>query len=222
MNDCPNADVRDRLPDLLHDRLDGAARASVEAHVAACADCAAELALLGDVRKAWGTPKVDVVSIVAALPAYRAPARRSWAGWRSAAAIAVIVAGASSVVVLQRGGPVDTSGVARPATATVPPKSPQVASTDVPPASASVPAVQAHAGIDSVAGASARPDSVRSGGVGVAPPRELAMGGGTLGDLDNRELASLLKDIESLDAVPSVDVESTPVSPISPASPDAR
>ena len=222
MNDCPNADVRDRLPDLLHNRLDGAARASVEAHVAACADCAAELALLSDVRKSWDTPKVDVAAIVAALPSYRAPARPSWGGWRAAAAIAVIVAGASSVALLQRSGPADIAGVERSTTATVLPQFPQVASTDVSPTSASVPAVQAHAGIDSVSGASARSDSVRSGGVAVAPPRELAMGGGTLGDLDNRELASLLKDIESLDAVPSVDVESTPVSPIGPASPDAR
>ena len=52
--------------------------------------------------------------------------------------------------------------------------------------------------------------------VAVRAERELAMGGGSLGDLDDRQLATLLKDIESLDAVPSVEVENTPVSPIAP------
>jgi hypothetical protein len=46
--------------------------------------------------------------------------------------------------------------------------------------------------------------------------RELAMSGGTLTDLSDRELNSLLREIESLDAVPSTDVESVPVSPIPP------
>ena len=219
MNDCTNADVRDLLPDLLHGRLDAAARASVEAHVAACADCAAELAVLRNLRSATGTPKVDIASIVAALPAYRAPARRSWVGWRSAAAIAVIVAGASSVAVLQRGVPTEIAGVAHSSTVTLPPRPPVVASTHVPSTTGSVPTGQAHTGFDSTVGPSATLGQAPSAAVAVAAPRELAMGGGTLGDLDNRELASLLKDIESLDAVPSVDVESTPVSPISPASP---
>jgi len=44
------------------------------------------------------------------------------------------------------------------------------------------------------------------------------MGGGSIGDLDDRELTSLLKDIESLDAVPTVEVDNTPVSPIGPGS----
>jgi hypothetical protein len=42
------------------------------------------------------------------------------------------------------------------------------------------------------------------------------MGGGALTDLSDRELASLLKDIDSLDAVPSTDVESVPIAPIAP------
>ena len=43
------------------------------------------------------------------------------------------------------------------------------------------------------------------------------MSGGTLNDLSDRELTSLLKDIESLDAVPSVEVDNTPLSPIGPS-----
>lgn len=219
MNDCPNADVRDLLPELLHGRLDAAARASVEAHVAACADCAAELALLRNLRSAMGTPKVEVASIVAALPAYRAPARRSWVGWRSAAAIAVIVAGASSVAVLQRGMPGEVVEAARSSTVTLPPRLPRVASTHVLSTIGSGPTGQARTGFDSAVGATATLGKTPPEAVAVAASRELAMGGGTLGDLDNHELASLLRDIESLDAVPSVDVESTPVSPIGPASP---
>ena len=52
MNDCSNAEIRDRLPDLLHERLDASARATVAAHVADCADCREELELLRDVRAA--------------------------------------------------------------------------------------------------------------------------------------------------------------------------
>jgi hypothetical protein len=50
----------------------------------------------------------------------------------------------------------------------------------------------------------------------VPAERELAMSGGSLNDLSDRELSSLLKEIESLDALPSTDVESVPLSPIAP------
>ncbi|PYP60840.1 MAG: hypothetical protein DMD26_18920, partial [Gemmatimonadetes bacterium] len=50
MTDCPNAEMRDRLPDLLHERLDASARAVVMAHVADCDDCRAELVVLREAR----------------------------------------------------------------------------------------------------------------------------------------------------------------------------
>ena len=69
MNDCPNAEIRDRLPDLLHEHLDAGARAQVMAHVERCADCRAELALLREARSLLATaPLVDVGRIVRALP----------------------------------------------------------------------------------------------------------------------------------------------------------
>jgi anti-sigma factor RsiW len=69
MTDCPNATVRDRLPDLLHGALDAPTRAEVEAHVAGCTDCTSELALLRDARTTLAhAPPVDVAAIVAALP----------------------------------------------------------------------------------------------------------------------------------------------------------
>ena len=166
MTDCPNGDVRDLLPDLVHDRLTPDVRREVEAHVRACADCSQELALLRTMRTSLRrAPAVDVASLAAAIPPYRAPARRAWGGWRVAAAIMILAAGGTSVAVL--GGRGDVAAVA--------------------PAS-------------------------------VFASRELAMGSGPISDLDDAELSTLLKDLATLDAVPSADVENGAlVSPIEPA-----
>jgi hypothetical protein len=221
MNDCPNADIRDLLPDLVHRRLDAEAHAMVEAHLAECADCRSELALLRDLRASLGrTPRLDIGAIAAAVPAYRSPVRGSWVGWRTAAAITILVAGGSSVALLQRNivpgvdtafvVPAPASGLSHVARApggalgVVPGGAPVKAPLAKPLAPvASQPSVVAVA----VSSAST------SGG------RELAMEGGSLNDLSDRELASLLKDIESLDAVPSVEVYNTPLAPISPSAP---
>src|SRR5689334_8858442 len=112
MNDCTNAEIRDQLPDLLHERLDDGARAVVMAHVADCIDCRDELRLLGDVRAAIEAraPRVDVAYVIGALPkpprgeATRiASRRRVWTDWRVAAAVTLLVAGGSSVALLGRG-----------------------------------------------------------------------------------------------------------------------
>ena len=219
MNDCPNANVRDLLPDLVHGRLDVEARAMVEAHVAGCADCRWEVALLRDLRASRRrTPQLDLAAIAAVVPAYHAPARRSWTGWRAAAAIIVLVAGASSVALLQRN--VD-QGRSSGSLASV-------ASSSVPaPGPAPVRAPSTHA-VTAPAQTSMRETAAP---VVASPPApsvrvadagrdgELAMGGGSLSDLNDRELASLLKDIESLDAVPSIEVDNTQIAPISPATP---
>jgi len=39
VNDCVNAEIRDQLPDLVHERLDASALAIVMAHVDGCIDC---------------------------------------------------------------------------------------------------------------------------------------------------------------------------------------
>lgn len=213
MNDCPNADVRDLLPDLINDRLDEATRRMVEAHLAHCADCRDELAVLRDVRATMRhTPAVDVAGIVAALPAYRAPARRSWVGWRIAAAITVVAAGASSLVVVRGGARAPTvDSVAM--TITKGSESPVAVSTPArSESSAVVPSVTP------AAPHSPAPAPAAGGQATTAAPREreLAMAGGALTDLSDRELATLLKDIESMDALPSVDVESTTATPLSP------
>jgi anti-sigma factor RsiW len=113
MTDCPNGEVRDLLPDLLHDRLPPEVRRDVEAHVRGCEECRAELALLGAMRSSLRrAPAIDAAAVAAAIPPYRAPARRSWGGWRAAAAIVVLAAGGTSVAVLQsRHGVGDTAAV---------------------------------------------------------------------------------------------------------------
>ncbi|HEX6807774.1 MAG TPA: zf-HC2 domain-containing protein, partial [Gemmatimonadaceae bacterium] len=61
MTDCSRGDMRDLLPDLLHERLDAATRAEVTRHVASCAECRAEVELLRSMRSALApAPRVDV------------------------------------------------------------------------------------------------------------------------------------------------------------------
>ena len=189
----------------------------VEAHVGKCAECAAELELLRQLRAVRRTPSVDVASIAAALPAYRAPGRRSWVSWRAAAAITVLVAGASSVAVVQRGvsSHVDTGSRAIAAPVSTP-VSIDTVTIDPRVAISTIPTQKAPAAAEPITAPVTKASPTRAV-ERAATGRELAMGGGAMGDLDDRQLASLLKDIESLDAVPSVEVESTPTSPIPPS-----
>ena len=69
MIDCTNDWMRDRLPELLHGRLNAMDRGALEVHLRNCASCAAELALLRRARSAMAdVPAVDVAAIVRALP----------------------------------------------------------------------------------------------------------------------------------------------------------
>jgi hypothetical protein len=186
MTDCPNGELRDLLPDLLHDRLEPELRRVAEEHLRTCAVCRAELALLRDLHASMRrAPAVDASRIAATIPAYRAPARRAWSGWRAAAAIVILAAGGTSVVLVQRGVGVGPADSMRP---------------------------DARAVV--VAPVESSTSTISRG----APPRELATASSATSDLSERELSALLKEIESLDAVPSAEVENpAPVSPVSPA-----
>src|ERR1700741_3115959 len=100
-NDCTNAEMRDLLPDLLHERLESSARAAVLAHVDACNDCRDELRLLREIEGVLTTrtPRIDLESIAKRLPPPpvkripMAPRGRVWLDWRVAAAITLLVAG---------------------------------------------------------------------------------------------------------------------------------
>lgn len=114
MTDCPNAEIRDRLPDFVHGQLAAEALAEVSRHVAACTACAAEVTLLRELRASLrATPSVDVARIVAALPRARGPAQatgviahRRWErfDWRVAAAVVALAIGGGSVAVWNNGG----------------------------------------------------------------------------------------------------------------------
>lgn len=108
MTDCPNVQMRELLPDLRHHALSASDRADVEAHLTECADCAAELAVLRSahhVMSAVRVPAIDIRSIVAALPrpvslhVSRSVPRRSRTLFRIAAAVSFISLGGISVAV---------------------------------------------------------------------------------------------------------------------------
>ena len=106
MRDCPEGDLRDALPLLAHGKLAGAERARVEAHVAECATCAAELDLLRAVARAYDVARIDSATIVAALPVARArresrPFHRQPL-WQLAASLTLMIAGTATVMLVQR------------------------------------------------------------------------------------------------------------------------
>jgi anti-sigma factor RsiW len=197
MNDCVNAKMRDQLPDLVHDRLSAADRASVLAHVEACGDCRDELQLLRDARAmfARGIPRVDVAYVVGALPkapAPRATARlepsrraRTWSDWRIAAAVTLLIAGGGSYAVMSshRTGMADT--VVASSTAAVSPTTRAVAIVD----SSPIP------GLDQLV----VPDDDQPAATGSLDTR--------LGDLNEDQLNVLLKDMDNLRAVPASEPE---------------
>jgi len=193
MTDCPNAEMRDRLPDLLHERLDASARAVVITHVDGCDDCRAELMLLREASVALTSDvrAVDITSITRVVIGRTAgaqePTRRRapspWMDWRVAASIAVLaVGGASFAIFRARQQPVAAPVPAAVSRSVPAPVSEQVA-TDIQP-----PAV--HATPTSAAPANA----------------ELSAAGG-VGDLSDSDLRALLDDLQSIDAMPSAEPE---------------
>jgi anti-sigma factor RsiW len=203
MNDCPNGEMRDRLPELLHGQLQGAERAAMEEHVASCADCQAELALLAGMRGALSrAPAANVADILFAIgkppiapahapsapaqatPLHRTRTRDGWGGWRAAAAIAAITVGGAAVAVARH----EPAVVGAPRVAIAPRvavDSPLVART---PETTTV------------------ATTTRAPQAGPRATRQLAVSG-DVSDLSDRELAALLGELESLEVLPSADVE---------------
>lgn len=111
MSDCANVEMRELLPELVHDRLDAATHARVTAHLAACSECRAELELLQTARQALRPiMPLDKRAIVAALPLPKSRQTAHTLGsrrvWRIAAAVTVIALGGVSLnTVRQLGGP---------------------------------------------------------------------------------------------------------------------
>ena len=195
MTDCSNAEIRDRLPDLLHERLDATMRAVVVAHVAECVECRDELELLRGVHKTLiaRTPRVDIAYIVGALPKAPAPRReirpaipapRRWSDWRIAAAVTLLIAGGGSYAVMSSHRTRMADTVA-PSTAAVSPTTRAIAIVD----SSPMPSV------DQLV----VPDDDQPAAIGNLDTR--------LGDLNEDQLNVLLKDMDNLRAVPASEPE---------------
>lgn len=118
MNANACVDVVDLLPDWTAGRLDAVRSARVAAHVARCADCAGEVALLRALR--WGRPEpsADFADRVARAVLAPAPSTRTpvppqraivWrSAWRiSAAAVLVLIVG-TAVITTQARGPAES------------------------------------------------------------------------------------------------------------------
>jgi hypothetical protein len=205
MNDCPNADIRDQLPDLLHERLDVSMRAAVMAHVDACVDCRAELELLRSVHEMLvsRTPRVDINYVVNALPKRAAqpvrvaPRHRAWSDWRIAAAVTVLAVGGGSFALLRHGATPATADSAFVSTIT-PSLGNNAADSSAPrqPSANPNPSESRHvsqpAPANTVASADDQP--------GLATSARLA-------DLNERELKALLNEIDQLQAVPITEPE---------------
>lgn len=207
-----DADMRDRLPDLLNGRLAADERRIVEEHLLACAECRAEAALLRDMRSAMQrVPPLDASAIVAALPSYRLQPARSWGGWRIAAAITLLAAGGTSVAVLH-GGANDSAASTDAVRSTTDHRAPGGVSVAT--------RLPGHAAESPAESAAMAPIAQRPNDHAPMPARELAVAGGAVGELSDAELSALLREIESIDALPSVEVENaTPLSPMPPSAP---
>lgn len=102
MRDCTNIEMRERLPELIHGKLNDSERIEVEAHLAGCEDCTAEMELMRGIissQKLY-TSSIDdahISDIVSALPPYRSektgrPRSGKWLGNLSIAAGLLIAA----------------------------------------------------------------------------------------------------------------------------------
>jgi hypothetical protein len=192
MNDCPRVEFRDRLPELVHERLDVEERAVLMAHIEVCADCRAELELLRGVRAVLVVaPVMDIDRIVHSLPSpnqRRVSARGlrgRFAEWQLAAAALVLLAGGASLTMYARGG------------------------------------VQGRSIVDSNVVASVKAAPNTSKAETVAPKvegsseNELAVGA-DLSDLTPGELTRLLSDVERLEPLPQTETDLGTVSTEAP------
>ena len=203
MVDCPRTDIRDALPDLIHDQLEPLARARVERHVAECAECAAELGLLRSMRSsAFTAPAFDAQRVAAAVhsamadaresgvvpissprvkrpivQSTRAPRRAAWYDWRAAAGIAAVAVGIAGYA-LSHG--------------TAPAPVPVIGSSG-----ATAPAPAAVASKASVT-------SDAAGSANISASSTLLLGDG-VSDLSESDMQTLLQAVDDLEAMPDLE-----------------
>ena len=199
MSEC-KSDLRDRLPEYVHGLLAPARRAEMEAHLASCAECRGEVALLRTAREAIvrRTPAVSAERVAGAvrstrvsgtLPGTRPRMERvrrpmPQYAWRIAAAIALIATGAMGYFVGRRG--------------TVPPPSQLATNPVVPAAPAPVPGAPKPVPLQHP---EPQMPAVTAANTG------LTFGGG-LSDLSAAQADALMKDLDGIAA--TIDAEPEP------------
>ena len=201
MSDCTNVEMRDLLPDLARGALAGPSRVALDAHLATCAVCRAELEVVRKAHAALSAaPPVDTARIAAAVTratalrreattsVAQARRRRAWGSgasarraWLAAASVAAIAAAALLASNLRRD-----------------------------------PALPGDAPVVVQGGAPAAPTPVASEPTRPVTPRpipdaELVMGGG-VSDLADADLESLLDVLQQVDT--ALDVEPAVLSPV--------
>ncbi|HKO15793.1 MAG TPA: hypothetical protein VJU87_06120 [Gemmatimonadaceae bacterium] len=203
MIDCPNAEMRDRLPELAMERLGPHERVALVAHVAECAACAAEFALLRECRRVLGrSVRVDSARVARAVAAQtlhggtarRTPGSRAWAwsGWRAAAAVLVIAGGASLTTIYAIRGRRDAGSEHSSTLSSVPLENAIAGPSTLAKASAS-------AAVQDATEHPTRPSAE-------AADTELSIGGG-VSDLSEVELRALLDEMGKVDALPPAEPE---------------
>jgi anti-sigma factor RsiW len=206
MRDCEDGAMRDLLPGYVHGTISQAERATVDAHLDTCEDCAAEMNLIVSASKAFPAPKMNISGIVKALPAAPRAARRPFYANRFAqlaAAIGIVAIGALSVVALRGFFGGDTIAI-------------ETGSRTVAKLNAVKPAPVALP--DTAALAAATPPQAAPISTPAASSSRRGAGitfGGGLSDLSDDQLAALLSELDTLDALPTAEPESH-LSPIVP------
>jgi anti-sigma factor RsiW len=208
MRDCEDGEMRDLLPGYALGTLSAAEHAEVSAHLVTCGDCAAELEVIEAASRAFPAPKIDVSKIVKALPKAPKVSSRPFFATRIgqlAAAVGIMAVGALSVLSLRGYFTSDS-----PAVKAVSAGGRSVASVDT--AKRSVVAAHDTTAVAVVRSPErGRPASKARGDAGIS------FGGG-LSDLTDEQLDALMAELDTLDALPSVEPEShlSPIVPIVP------
>jgi anti-sigma factor RsiW len=191
MSDCTNLDMRDLIPDFARGALTGPPLAALERHLATCASCRTELALVQNAQRVLSVaPPVNTSRIAAAvvrasvrqrMPSVSPSSKRVWL----AAASIVAVAGAAALAL---------SVVRRPDVRDVPPV---VAEVERPAAPGPIAPESAATPVRSTPRSPVRAEIVIADGVS---------------DLADAELESLLRVLDRLDG--QLDVEPTMPPPL--------
>ncbi len=198
MSECPRGEIRDRLPEYVHATLGAVERAAIDAHLATCAACPDEVALLRAMREAMTrrTPAVDLARIAAAaIAAPRIATTRALPRlvWYAAAAAVLLAVGALGYFA----GRVPTAGNSpsnSPVAVTPPTVTPALTSW---PAPAPVPT----AAVPHQVAVAPSPAPAPM----VAPAaRGLSFGGG-VEDLSAAQVSSLMKELDGI--APALDDE---------------